>query len=161
MRFNKIHGMSRTRFYRIWNCMLTRCNYPQNNNYLYYGAKGIKVLWKSFNNFKEDMYASYLLHISLHGEKNTTIERINGNGYYSKQNCRWATLREQNRNRKNNRYLKDNKEKLCFNDMALKYNIKATTLQSRLSRGWPLKTALIIPIYMYNKLPKNLKLSLK
>ena len=105
----KIHGMSDTRFYKIWIGMKKRCLNPKSRIFSYYGGRGIKVCdkWiKSFNIFMEDMYNSYLKHVERYGEKETSLERKNVNGNYCKSNCKWATLSEQMKNRRNYFYLK-------------------------------------------------------
>ena len=82
------HGYSGSRTYVSWNGMLTRCMNPNVREYVKYGGRGIKVCkrWFKFENFLEDM-----------GERppNTSIDRINPDGNYTKSNCRWATRREQ------------------------------------------------------------------
>lgn len=99
-RDKRTHGMSKTRFYKIWKSMRKRCNNPVGNRFDYYGGKGIKVEWITFEQFRDDMYKSYLSHIDEHGEKNTTIDRKDGEKNYSKENCRWATYQVQASNRK-------------------------------------------------------------
>lgn len=102
---NKKHGLSKTRFERIWRCMKNRCEYLGDVGYKRYGGRGIKIEWDSFYDFIADMYPSYKTHVNEFGEKETTIDRIDSNGNYSKQNCRWATNKEQQNNRRNNRIL--------------------------------------------------------
>lgn len=91
----KTHGMRRARIYRIWSGAKNRCNNPNNKDYTRYGGAGIKFTWKSFEQFYSDMGTSYAVHVAEHGVKQTTIDRINSKGNYSKQNCRWATYKVQ------------------------------------------------------------------
>lgn len=95
------HGFFGTRFYGIFYKMQYRCSkkHPKKK---YYFDKGIKVSkrWLKFKNFLIDMYPSYLEHCKRFGEKQTTIDRIDGKKGYLKNNCRWATYIEQNINRK-------------------------------------------------------------
>lgn len=90
------HGLSWTRFYKIWNGMISRCYNPRHTSYPRYGGKGIAVCqrWHDFRLFIQDMASGY-----YHG---ATLDRIdNCQGYY-KENCRWATMKEQQRNRTSN-----------------------------------------------------------
>lgn len=101
-RIAQTHGMSRTRFYRTWAEMIKRCTNQTFKQYEDYGGRGINVdkRWSEFEAFKDDMYETYLKHKELHGARNTTLDRIDNEGDYTKDNCRWATHVSQSRNRR-------------------------------------------------------------
>lgn len=96
--FRLTHWLTNTHFYRKRDGMQWRCNRPTHLKYNLRWGKWIKCLWKSFIEFKDDMYESYLMHVKQYGEKQTTLDRINSNGHYYKDNCRWSTYKEQNNN---------------------------------------------------------------
>jgi hypothetical protein len=93
---------SSTRFYHIWASMKIRCDSKDLIKYKYHSARGITYCdrWRIFENFKEDMYETYLKHVEEHGERQTTLDRIDTDGNYEPSNCRWATYAVQIKNRR-------------------------------------------------------------
>lgn len=139
------HGMRYTRFYKSWCDMKARCNNENNVHYKNYGGRGIKVCkrWQVFINFRDDMLESYTTHLEMFGKKDTTIDRVENNGDYEKENCHWATRKEQNRNSRKNTMLSFNGETLRLGEWAERLGINRTTLSSRLNRyGWSVEKAL-------------------
>lgn len=137
------HNMRHTRFYSIWANMKYRCS---NSNSINYGGRGIKVCdrWTDFNNFYEDMYISYQKAIKR--DKNITIDRINNDGDYEPSNCRWASMKEQNNNKRNNRIYRYKDETLTIAEWSIKLDIPYHTLLNRLNRGWSIEKTLTTPV---------------
>ena len=93
---NSSHGMSRTKIYQRWRSMINRCRYPSDQNYQYYGGRGIKVCkrWIEFENFAADM--------GLPANDALELDRIDVNGNYEPGNVRWVNHSQQMRNRRRN-----------------------------------------------------------
>jgi hypothetical protein len=143
----KRHGLSRTRFYRIWAKMKDRCNNKNNKYYSYYGGCGIVVctLWEDFKEFKKSMYGDYLKHVAEFGEKNTTLDRITGGAGYIRDNCRWATRREQVLNTKRKVLIKYDGEIKPLSDWAKIFGLKYSTLYRRVIRDrWSFRRAISV-----------------
>lgn len=129
------HGMCRTKFYRAYTNMKQRCENTKNSEYHNYGARGIKCLWKSFEDFMNDMYEEYKKHLEIHGEKNTTIERVDVNGNYCKDNCVWATIDTQSNNKRVCHYVDFNGERLTVKQVSKLVDIPYQTMIDRLNHG--------------------------
>lgn len=95
-------------FRNRWYALRRRCNDKKFKDYPYYGWRGITFEWESFEYFYNDMYDSFIYHLSIHWKSNTTLERIDWNKNYSTINCKWATMSTQSRSRRNNRFFNVN-----------------------------------------------------
>lgn len=130
-----------TRVYRTWQNMLTRTTNLKSKEYHNYGGRGIKVCdrWQnSFENFLFDM-----------GQPITakhTLDRIDNEGGYCKENCRWATPKDQARNTRINHILEFNGKKACLAEWTESFGLRRSSLWSRLRRGWSVERALTTPI---------------
>ena len=121
-----------TRFGRIYYGIRRRCNSPSNPQYHRYGGRGIKCLWQTIDDFYIDMYESYQQHAKQYGEEETTIERIDNDGNYCKENCRWATRLEQGQNRRGSHRIVDIEgEILSVAGYCRKYGISYTKITSK------------------------------
>lgn len=144
--FNYKHGLEGTRFCNIYRDMRNRCVNKKYSEYHLYGGRGIQCLWTDLLSFKRDMYESYLQHVNEHGERNTSIDRINNDGNYCKENCRWATPAIQGANKRSNRLLTLNGETLTMTTWAKKYGIDVRRVHKRLLKGWTVEDAITKPI---------------
>lgn len=138
-RYQKSHGMRRTKIYGVWCSMKERCGNSNHKSYKHYGAKGISVC----DEWKNSFAAFFGWAISNGYKEGLTIDRIDVNGNYCPMNCKWVTYAQQNRNYSRNHFITYNGETLCLKDTAEKYGIKSVTLQFRLKSGYSIEEALL------------------
>lgn len=124
--------------YGIWRGMKFRCENPNAEQFPNYGGRGIRVLWNSYEDFSSDMAPTY-----RHG---LSIERVDNNGPYCKDNCRWATPKEQQRNTRRNRTIEFNGQKLPISEWEDRLGFNKNTLWARLNRGWSVERTLSTPL---------------
>lgn len=136
MRKPKKHGMCGTRIYNIWCAMIARCDNPNNSSYKNYGGRGISYQrsWSTFCGFYSDMGDSYF--------DLGTIERIDTNKGYSKDNCKWATMKEQTNNKRNNFLILFNGVEKTMQQWSDELGFSNGLIRDRLSRGWSIEDAL-------------------
>jgi len=139
---NLTHGESKSRLYGIWSDMKRRCLNCKRNAFERYGGRGIAVDpdWMSYDAFAVWAYQS--------GYSETlSLDRVDNDGPYSPQNCRWATKKKQANNKSNNVTFECGKERLTLAQWAERKNISYTTLYGRVFRlGWPIERALTEPV---------------
>ena len=143
----KSHKLWGKRIYSIFRGIKYRCEYPSCAKYSRYGGRGIKNTWKTFEEFRDDMYELYLIHVAEFGEKNTEIDRIDNNGNYSKENCRWVTHKEQMKNRSNTIYHTFKGKTKTLNEWSSELGISKESITNRIKNlGWSVHKALSTPI---------------
>lgn len=139
---HKTHGGYKSRLYRIWINIKQRCGNPHNKHFIKYGGRGIHLcdeweksfesfrMWSSMNGYSDDL----------------TIDRIDNNGNYCPENCRWISNNEQQLNKRTNRIVDYNGQSMPLSEWAKITGLKWKTLQGRLDSGWPIDKALMTPI---------------
>jgi len=134
------HGMKGTKIYEVWHAMKARCHRPKHKFYPRYGGRGITVCerWLDFKNFFADM-----------GDvpEGMTLERLDNDKGYYKDNCEWATQKGQTRNRSNNKMVTYNGKTKCLQAWADQLGMNKRTLRERIVRsGWSIEKALTTPV---------------
>lgn len=136
----KTHGMTNTPLYNVWHSMMLRCFTPTYPTYRRYGGRGITVCekWRTFEGFYEDVHATY--------QRGLVLDRINNDGNYCPENCRWTTYKENGRNRAGVYTEVDVKA------LAKASGVSASTIWDRIHSGWPLErltAPLGVPLKQY------------
>ncbi len=133
---------SRTAEYRAWEHMKNRCYRPTVPGYKNYGGRGIRVCDRWLG---EDGAANFLADMGPRPSAKHSVDRIDNDGDYTPENCRWATRAEQSRNRRRNVMLTHDGLTMCVADWADRLGIKRATLQIRVRRGWSVARMLTTP----------------
>lgn len=123
------HGLPRDSLYNVWVGMRNRCNNSNHDAYSQYGGRGITYSsdWDNYGNFHQDMKDGY--------KKGLSLEREDNDGLYCKENCRWATPAEQQRNKSNNRWFEKDGVRMIGMDWAKFFGVKYSSLFFRLKKG--------------------------
>lgn len=143
---NTTHGKSRSTTYNSWASMKKRCLNKNTPNYRDYGGRGITVCerWMKFENFLADM-----------GEKPSsihTLERKNNNSSYCKENCCWATMLQQQNNKRSNVRMSIDGVTRTLSEWCMESGINYATFYGRVfGRGWDAKRAITQPVQTRTK----------
>ncbi len=124
------HGLTKHPLYHIWNGIIDRCTNKNSKDYYKYGARGITVCesWIDINVFVRDM--------GQRPTKQHSIDRIDNNGPYSKENCRWATKSEQNYNKRDTVYLEYQGQKHTIKEWSEITGLSVGIIRSRRCLKW-------------------------
>jgi hypothetical protein len=134
------HGKSKSPIYQVWRDMLKRCYKDDSKVYEGYGSRGIIVCdsWHKFEDFYKDMGDPPFVAASL--------DRIDNNGDYTKENCRWATTKQQSDNRNNTLWLTYKGETKTSSQWALQLGIPSYTIRNRIRCGWDADRIFTTPV---------------
>lgn len=142
-KYNKSHGLSRTRIYRIYNNMRYRCYKRYASEHKIYRHKTVCPEWLD----KEKGFLNFYNWAMVNGYRDDlTLDRIDNNKGYSPDNCRWATIKEQQNNKSNNRLITYNGETHNIAEWVTITGIPRNTLVKRLNNGWDIGKALTSPV---------------
>lgn len=129
------------RLYRIWSLMKDRCSNPNSPAYKYYGLRGISFCddWKDYLLFK-----SWALNNGY--DESLTLDRIDCDGNYCPDNCRWVQISEQSKNRRFCQKYTIGNETHIISDWARIYHINPSTIHARIKAGWSIENAITVPV---------------
>lgn len=146
------HGASRTPELSTWRNMIRRCTEPKSSIFKFYGGRGIRVCdrWLGDSGF-----VNFLSDVGKRPSPKHTIDRIDVYGNYCPENCRWATRKEQGRNRRDNRLVTMNGQTKCLAEWSELTGLKAKTIECRLERGMSSEDALLTPNGISTRLRKT------
>lgn len=126
------HGWYGTRVYRVWHGMVCRCDEPSNSQYPNYGGRGIKVCDEWRNNPKA--FCEWAMANGY--SDNLTIDRIDVDGNYEPNNCRWVTIEKQQGNKRNNVNITYMGKTQCVAAWAREVGLNQMSIYERVRKGW-------------------------
>jgi len=134
---NRPHGLSYTTEYRAWQTMRLRCTNPKNSAYPNYGGRGITVCERWMNSVE-----AFVADMGPKPSPRHELDRINNDGPYSPENCRWVTRKKNSRNRRSNRLLTFRGETRTLAGWCELLGLPRDTVRKRLVAGWSVDRAL-------------------
>ena len=142
---SRTHGFCKAPGYNVWLSMMHRCYLQSTDSYPRYGGRGIQVCerWHSIENFLED--------VGERPNNQYSIDRIDPNGNYEPNNCRWATKKQQQRNRRDTRMLTWQGKTQALADWGEELGIEYEALRRRFDKGWSTERALSTPYVSLKK----------
>lgn len=145
------HGHANSRLYRIWHGMKARCYRESEPGYSRYGGRGIKICEEWLSDFQK----FYDWAMSHGYSDDLSIDRIDNNGNYCPENCRWVSMEVQNNNRSSNRTITANGETHTVAEWSKITGINETTLAGRLDKGWSEEKTINTPKKIYRRHPNE------
>lgn len=147
---NTTHGMGdlKDRLYRIWCAMKSRCYTVNNLSYPNYGGRGIRVCEEWFN------YANFKSWAEKHGYRSDlTIDRIDVDGNYYPENCRWCSRIDQANNKRSNHFITafGDTKTLAQWELDERCNCNPAQISYRVKRGWTPENAISVPVMNTNR----------
>lgn len=136
----RTHGDKASPVYAVWKAIKQRCENPNNKSFSRYGGRGIRLCdrWRDYAKFKEDM--------GPRPSPMHSVDRIDNNGHYEPENCRWVLPRQQARNKSSNTVAFHNGEWKSWSEWAESAAVSPQLLRSRVVVwGWPFHEALTTP----------------
>lgn len=141
------HGMSKTPVHLAWRNMIQRCENPKDRAFHNYGGRGISVSpeWHEFSQFIADMGMR---------PEGYELDRIDNDGPYSKDNCRWVSKRDNLNNRRDNVNITHNGETLTIHQWSIRTGIPPRTIAYRHAEGWPVEEVLS-PVKRFSNIKRH------
>lgn len=135
-----VQGPGRSPEFNTWKRLRQRCMNPKCKDWRNYGGRGIEIC----DQWKND-FARFYADMGPRPSSAHSIDRINNDGPYSPENCRWATRQEQNKNRRDSIYVEHAGKRLMLADWSEITGIGEETIRYRIKAGWTAAEALMIP----------------